>query len=650
MTTSTAGRRSWSSRLAALTVGSCLAFAFAASAQAAAPTSSKLNAAARRSTQADHSLVSAANKLKSCKRENISKPSRCNAEQRAVEAAGRRLARAERRLAQLARGSGDAHSSTNAWALRAPVLRVVSQRLAWAPRPNISSYVLSRSVPGEPTQYSVIGATTTTPPPVPGVSVTYSVRTDVTSSAWSDSVEINYPALVTPPPSTPAAPPTSTPVSTTTTPVNTPTTPTTPPPTSGSTTPESPPPLEQVNTQAAPTIVVSGEKLSWNTIATVTAYVLASKVPGHPETFTEVTGTSITPPVVAGTTVHYSVRTAVDGSAWSSEVAIAYPAVVPPPPPPVKEVESASPGTHGFEPGVNAGFSFPIDVNGAVAVGAKVVRLEFAIGLHASALEADVAQYAAKGIRIAPLAGFYGTLPSAAEAKNLAEWTRVFGPGGSYWATHGNGQLAFQTIEFGNETSMGYQYGDSAGTASFKLRAETYALRLKEASEAISATGIKVGLLAQAEDWTGDWMNAMFSVVPKLGNYIAGWVSHPYGTGWHTKIEDIIKQAAAHGASASLPIDITEWGLASDNGPCLSENYGWNPCMTYQQAGETLRKNVAEIRSYLGSRQGLFLMYQVRDQQEPNFNTDRESYFGILGHLLAPKGLYTTAAEEVLAA
>ena len=239
-------------------------------------------------------------------------------------------------------------------------------------------------------------------------------------------------------------------------------------------------------------------------------------------------------------------------------------------------------------------------------------------------------------------------MPTPAEVENLAGWAKTFGPGGTLWA-HGNGQYAVQTIEFGNETSGGYQYGDEPGKASFTARAQTYAIRLKEGAEAISASGVKVGLLAVSEDWTGDWMNGMFSAVPNLGSYIAGWISHPYGTGWKSKIEDIISQAAAHGAPSTLPIDITEWGIATDNGRCLTNNYGLNPCMTYQEAGETMRRTVAEIRGLLGARQGLFLIYQGRDQAATGTSTNREMYFGLVQHELQAKGAYTTAAEEVLA-
>ena len=86
---------------------------------------------------------------------------------------------------------------------------------------------------------------------------------------------------------------------------------------------------------------------------------------------------------------------------------------------------------------------------------------------------------------------------------------------------------------------------------------------------------------------------------------------------------------------------MTEWGLASDSGRCLSENYGWNPCMSSQQAAEGLRSNVAGMRQMLGSRLAMFILYQVRDQQASGASTEREGYFGILRHADQSKGAYT---------
>jgi hypothetical protein len=633
MTTATARRWARISPLVAVAAGS-LAFSSAA-ATAAVPTSTAVNRAARLSTHADHTLVSAAKRLRSCRREHGARSSRCAGARRAVQLNGRRLARYERNLARLAREYASAHASSGWWAQRAPVLSVDGDRLSWTQIGSVRTYVLERSVPGEAVQYSLVHGTSTTPPPVPGLAVSYALRTDVSGSSWSRSRTISYPSPKQAPPAPQPGQPEAKPT----------------PPETKSVPPETKPsPPERIDTQAAPALVVNGKQLSWNAASGVSAYVLASIVPGHATTYTEVSGTSTTPAAVPGTTVRYSVRTAVNGSVWAPEVAISYPAVVTPPPakttPTPTETPSSQAGT--FEPGINGSYE-TTDVDNAAQLGAKIVRLAFPIGMPAAHFESLIAAYAAKGVRAELLAEFYGTLPTPAEAANLAGWAKEYGPGGSFWATRSDGQLAVRTIEFGNETSGGYQYGDEPGDASFTARAQTYAVRLKESAQAISAGGVKVGLLAVSEDWTGDWMNGMFSAVPNLGSYITGWISHPYGTGWKTKIEDIIEQAAAHGAPATLPIDVTEWGIATDNGRCLVNNYGLNPCMTYQEAAETMRRTVAEIRALLGSREGLFLIYQGRDQGITGTSTNRELYFGLVQHALQPKGAYTTAAEEVLA-
>lgn len=302
-----------------------------------------------------------------------------------------------------------------------------------------------------------------------------------------------------------------------------------------------------------------------------------------------------------------------------------------------------------FQPGLNSGTNPTFDMPGAAQLGAKIVRIEFPIQTAPSQMEATVAGYAAKGIRILLLATFTARMPTTTEAQNLANWARSYGPGGTFWADRSDGQLAVTSIEFGNETSYGYQYDDNAGERSYQERAEDYAKRFKEAAEAIAATGIHVGLLAQADDWTGDWVSGMYSAVPNLSQYVAGWTIHPYGPSWRSRLKDLIEQTTSHGAPSTIPIDITEWGLSTDNGRCLTENYGWNPCMTYQEAAETLRNTVSEMREMLGNRLGLFMLYQVRDQQATGASDEREAYFGALQHELQPKGAYTTAVQQLLA-
>jgi hypothetical protein len=289
------------------------------------------------------------------------------------------------------------------------------------------------------------------------------------------------------------------------------------------------------------------------------------------------------------------------------------------------------------------------DFTATTELGAKLVRIEFSIGTPAAQLQPVIAEYAAIGVRVLPLASFYGTLPTPAQAQNLASWAKAYGPGGSFWADRTDGSLAVQSIEFGNETSYGYQYGDGAESASYTARAKSYALRLKEAAQAISSTGIKVGLLAQADDWTGTWVNGMFSSVPNLGSYVAGWTIHPYGTSWESRLQDLLAQTAANGAPSDIPVDITEWGVANDNGRCLSDNDGWSDCMSYSEAASTLTSTFTGIQRLLGNRFGMFVLYQVRDQEPAGTTSNNQIYFGALQHELQPKGAYTKAVETTLA-
>jgi hypothetical protein len=124
--------------------------------------------------------------------------------------------------------------------------------------------------------------------------VSYSVRTNVSGSVWSPSRSIAYAPAVHP--GTPSA--TSFLAQRT----------------SAST-----------DRQTAPTIQVAGQTLSWTPITGVNAYVLVRKVPGQEDQYSEISGTSTTPATVPGTTAHYSVRTAVEGSAWALEVSVSYP-------------------------------------------------------------------------------------------------------------------------------------------------------------------------------------------------------------------------------------------------------------------------------------------------------------------------------------
>jgi hypothetical protein len=141
----------------------------------------------------------------------------------------------------------------------------------------------------------------------------------------------------------------------------------------------------------------------------------------------------------------------------------------------------------------------------------------------------------------------------------------------------------------------------------------------------------------------------MFRAVPDLGSRVAGWTSHPYGTNWRTNLDTLISDTAAHGAPP-LPIYATEIGLATDNGRCLDDNFGFPKCLTYDEAAKTLDATIAAMRTRYGSRLHAIYVFQARDQKPSGASSSREAYFGSLQSNLAPKGAFTEEIKSLLAA
>jgi len=310
-----------------------------------------------------------------------------------------------------------------------------------------------------------------------------------------------------------------------------------------------------------------------------------------------------------------------------------------------------------FTPGVVSGPYDPRSATATRLLGARVVRVEFPIGTPAGALRATVAAIARQGARPLLLAGFQGRLPSEAEARNLAGWAREFGPRGRFWKHRRPARRKpVRLIEFGNETSYSWQYGDTYADASYAARAELYATRFAQARAAIKATQRGVGLLAQADDGGSRsrvWVDHMFAAVPRLGRMVAGWTAHPYGPRWRweAKLHALVRQTAAHGASRRIPIDVTEYGIATDDGhPLFGDSDGWPVDETYAEAAAALRSAVAGMRSdpRIGPRLRLFLIYRIYDLQQPGASGNREHYFGALRHSLAAKGAYTAEVRRLL--
>jgi hypothetical protein len=313
----------------------------------------------------------------------------------------------------------------------------------------------------------------------------------------------------------------------------------------------------------------------------------------------------------------------------------------PPPPTP-----TATTGVH-----VNPGY-FSLLAGMSRSIGARYARIEFPIGTDPASMREAVAAYDAQGITLLPLAGFPRSMATAEGARNLGRWAAEFGPGGSFWAADPTPHPT-PWIEFGNETSMTWQYGDSYGSASYNQRARDYALRFKDAALAIRQQNAGVGLLAQADDEAAYWDNAMFAAVPELSSYVAGWTVHPYGptSSAIARVDRAISYLAAHGAAptGAKPLFVTEDGIASDNGRCLSDNYGWSRCMTYAAAGQALESKHRDLAARYGERLRLYIVYSIRDERVPGASLEREDYFGTVQHSGADKGELTAAVRRMMA-
>ena len=188
-----------------ITCVTLLAFAANAGAAVARPVATSSTASSRVATAArarnadERVLASRKHALQACVRRH---PNDCAAAARAV-----RVASSKVRADRIALASG--RRGWNGASLSAPVIHVSGETLSWTAAANVGTYGFVRKVPGEAEQYSLLHATSITPPAVPGATVRYSVRTDVAGSPWAAEVSIAYPSgsakppVVTPPVVTP---------------------------------------------------------------------------------------------------------------------------------------------------------------------------------------------------------------------------------------------------------------------------------------------------------------------------------------------------------------------------------------------------------------------------------------------------------------
>jgi len=442
-------------------------------------------------------------------------------------------------------------------------------------------------------------------------------------------------------------------------------------------------------TRRAPALSFSGDSLRWRKVGKQSTYIVVRSVAGSADRYEVVRGTKATPEALSGKTASFRVRTAVVGSSWSSPVKITWtPAsrgngngsgskdnggskgnggnngsgkgggssTAPSDP----TLPQPKPADGALATGIVTGSAVQWELPFAQTLGARRARMEFDISTPVAAMAPAVEAYMQAGIKPLLLAGFHGRMPTADEARNLAEWAKAFGPGGTLRAGKGYApETAVTHIEFGNESNQNWQYPALANdpnwakTDTYKNLAATYAQRFRDAALAIKAANPQVGLLAIGDTpgrWT-TWHDAAFAAVPEMRTLAAGWTVHPYGpqSRWQPNFDDALLQLKKHGVSDDAPIFVTEYGLATDDGRCLSDNYGWDKCMTYAQAADALTSTVAQMRARYGARLAEFYIYQGRDQRASGQSGDREHYFGALRSDRSPKGAYTTAVQMLLA-
>ena len=257
----------------------------AASRQAAAHLQPQpLMSAARAAVRSDRVFVADAKTFKRCLGANRARPRRCRYAHGALQHAGSTLARAQGRLARFASSGGRpatsaAGASRGPAYLAAPQPAVHGEALQWAAVAGARTYLLERVVPGQGAFFAVVHGTSVTPPPVPGVSVHYALRTTARRSVWSTEQAISYPGSAA---------------------------------------------TASTNVQGAPALAVSGHRLVWSAVRGVGTYILMRRIAGHVAQYSSVGATSLVPGAVPGASARYSVRTAVAGSAWSPSVEISF--------------------------------------------------------------------------------------------------------------------------------------------------------------------------------------------------------------------------------------------------------------------------------------------------------------------------------------
>lgn len=275
----------------------------------------------------------------------------------------------------------------------------------------------------------------------------------------------------------------------------------------------------------------------------------------------------------------------------------------------------------GFTMGMHGG-ARDIDYRAASLLGPKMVRVGGLTGSESiDTIRSISQQFSLRGAQVLLLVDFNDNehVPSSTTAANIGSWAAV--PG-------------VRAIEFGNEPWLREDWNYSL-----------YAQRYKAVQEAVRKTNPAVPVIAVADDANRSHRPGLqaLQALQAVGAKPDVVQIHPYGPGYMNRVEDL-KDSLSRVNWSDVPFWVTEVGVSTDNGRCLNDNYGWNRCMTYSEAGTTITKVVGDLRQ-AGAQ--AIILYMGTDYAAPGASTEREWYFGLTTQSGALKGAYSSAAMNL---
>ena len=290
--------------------------------------------------------------------------------------------------------------------------------------------------------------------------------------------------------------------------------------------------------------------------------------------------------MLAGATVRYSVRTAVEGSAWAPDISVSYPAAVTPPaasPPPVTTPPPAEPPTGGGEGGPK--MDVALDIGGwawasAINDEAGAVKYVRSSYKHFNS-DSQMELLTRAGVTLMPLFGEGGTLAGYDNStffNEIVTWFKRYGHGGTFWAGKPV-DLGATTAELINEPGNPYFYSDYNNIQLYANMTKA----VHSALEANFAPAVRPKLLVS---YDGGFNGSPYGRAIFAAGAVADALTvHPYGGhGSESALGGRERVTQAH-SETGLPVYVTEvgWPTALGQAP-TGDSLQWSE---QQQASNT---------------------------------------------------------------